>query len=70
MKKSTCKKTVKEKGTVKVTKKKEQEIGKEYKWNLSDIYKDYKEWGKDYKKVEKQAEDLVSYKGKRGKEKD
>ena len=69
MKKSTCKKTVKEKGTVKVTKKKEQEIGKEYKWNLSDIYKDYKEWGKDYKKVEKQAEELVSYKGKLGKEK-
>lgn len=45
MKNNTCKKTVKEKGTVKVTKKKEQEIGKEYKWNLSDIYKDYKEWG-------------------------
>ena len=69
MKNNTCKKTVKEKGTVKVTKKKEQEIGKEYKWNLSDIYKDYKEWGKDYKKVEKQAEELVSYKGKLGKEK-
>ena len=69
MKKSTCKKTVKEKATAKVTKKKEQEIGKEYKWNLSDIYKDYKEWGKDYKKVEKQAEELVSYKGKLGEEK-
>ena len=39
MKKSTCKKTVKEKATAKVTKKKEQEIGKEYKWNLSDIIK-------------------------------
>ena len=69
MKKSTCKKTVKEKGTAKLAKKKEQETGKEYKWNLSDIYKDYKEWGKDYKKVEKQAEELVSYKGKLGKEK-
>ena len=43
MKKSTCKKTVKEKGTAKLAKKKEQETGKEYKWNLSDIYKDYKE---------------------------
>ena len=31
MKNNTCKKIVKEKGTVKVTKKKEQEIGKEYK---------------------------------------
>ena len=69
MKKSTCKKTVKEKETAKVTKKKEQETGKEYKWNLSDIYKDYKEWGKDYRKVEKQAEELVSYKGKLGEEK-
>ena len=66
MKKEADKKTTKIKKT---TKQNEKEIGKEYRWNLSDIYKNYKEWEKDYKKVEKQAEELVSYKGKLGKEK-
>ena len=65
-KKTAAKKTTKIKKT---TKQNEKEIGKEYRWNLSDIYKNYKEWEKDYKKVEKQAEELVSYKGKLGKEK-
>ena len=71
MKKEADKKTVAKKTTKikKTTKQNEKEIGKEYRWNLSDIYKNYKEWEKDYKKVEKQAEELVSYKGKLGKEK-
>ncbi len=71
MKNSADKKTVAEKTTKikKSTEQNEKEIGKEYRWNLSDIYKNYKEWEKDYKKVEKQAKDLVSYKGKLGKEK-
>ena len=71
MKKEAEKKTVAKKTTKikKTTKQNEKEIGKEYRWNLSDIYKKYKEWEKDYKKVEKQAEELVSYKGKLGKEK-
>ena len=70
-KKTVAKKTVAKKTTKikKTTKQNEKEIGKEYRWNLSDIYKNYKEWEKDYKKVEKQAEELVSYKGKLGKEK-
>ena len=69
MKNSVDKKTVAEKTTKKSTEQNEKEIGKEYRWNLSDIYKNYKEWEKDYRKVEKQAKDLVSYKGKLGKEK-
>ena len=71
MKNSADKKTVAEKTTKikKSTEQNEKEIGKEYRWNLSDIYKNYKEWEKDYKKIEKQAKDLVSYKGKLGKEK-
>ena len=69
MKNSVDKKTVAEKTTKKSTEQNEKEIGKEYRWNLSDIYINYKEWEKDYKKVEKQAEELVSYKGKLGKEK-
>ena len=71
MKNSADKKTVAEKTTKikKSTEQNEKEIGKEYRWNLSDIYKNYKEWEKDYKKIEKQAEELVSYKGKLGKEK-
>ena len=71
MKKEADKKTVAKKTTKikKTTKQNEKEISKEYRWNLSDIYKNYKEWEKDYKKVEKQAEELVSYKGKLGKEK-
>ena len=71
MKKEAEKKTVAKKTTKikKTTKQNEKEIGKEYRWNLSDIYKKYKEWEKDYRKVEKQAEELVSYKGKLGKEK-
>ena len=71
MKNSADKKTVAEKTTKikKSTEQNEKEIGKEYRWNLSDIYKNYKEWEKDYRKVEKQAKDLVSYKGKLGKEK-
>ena len=71
MKNSADKKTVAEKTTKikKLTEQNEKEIGKGYRWNLSDIYKNYKEWEKDYKKIEKQAKDLVSYKGKLGKEK-
>ena len=40
-----------------------EEIEKEYKWNLSDIYKNYDIWNKDFEKVKKLKEELISYKG-------
>lgn len=40
-----------------------EEIEKEYKWNLRDIYKNYDIWNKDFEKVKKLKEDLISYKG-------
>ena len=40
-----------------------EEIEKEYKWNLSDIYKNYDIWNKDFDKVKKLKEELISYKG-------
>ncbi|RRD39528.1 oligoendopeptidase F [Leptotrichia sp. OH3620_COT-345] len=42
---------------------------KEYKWNLSDIYKNYGEWGKDFEKAEKIRQELILYKGKMSNEK-
>ena len=42
----------------------EKEIKKEYKWNLRDIYKSYKEWEKDFGKVQKLKDELLMYKGK------
>ncbi|MBF4806835.1 MAG: oligoendopeptidase F, partial [Pseudoleptotrichia goodfellowii] len=42
----------------------EKEIKKEYKWNLSDIYRSYKEWEKDFGKVQKLKDELLMYKGK------
>ena len=42
----------------------EKEIKKEYKWNLSDIYRSYKEWEKDFGKVQKLKDELFMYKGK------
>lgn len=46
-----------------------KKIKKEYKWNLSDIYKSYKEWEKDFGKVQKLKDELLMYKGKLSNEK-
>ena len=40
-----------------------EEIGKEYKWNLNDIYENYEKWNKDFQKIEIIKEELVKYKG-------
>ena len=40
------------------------EIPQEYKWNLSDIYKSWDLWKKDYNKAETMVNDLATYKGK------
>ena len=45
-----------------------EEIGKEYKWNLSDIYENYENWNKDFDKIKEIKEELVKYKGTFGKE--
>ena len=41
-----------------------EEIAKEYKWNLSDIYENWGLWSKDYEKAEGMVKDLSTYKGK------
>ena len=41
-----------------------EEIATEYKWNLSDIYKNWDLWSKDYEKAEGMVKDLSTYKGK------
>ena len=44
------------------------EISKEYKWNLSDIYENYENWNKDFDKIKEIKEELIKYKGTFGKE--
>ena len=46
-----------------------KKIGKEYKWDLSDIYKNYEEWEKDFEKSVKIKRELILYKGKFSNEK-
>ena len=45
-----------------------EEIGKEYKWNLNNIYENYEKWNKDFQKIEIIKEELVKYKGSFDKE--
>ena len=40
------------------------EIAQEYKWNLSDIYKNWGLWKEDYTKAESMLKELTEYKGK------
>lgn len=47
---------------------KREEISQEYKWNLSDIYKNYENWNKDFDKIKEIKAELVKYKGTFGKE--
>ena len=46
-----------------------KKIGKEYKGDLSDIYKKYEEWEKDFEKSVKIKGELILYKGKFSNEK-
>lgn len=45
-----------------------EEISKEYKWNLSDIYENYEKWNEDFDKIKEIKEELIKYKGTFGKE--
>ncbi len=40
------------------------DIPKEYKWNLNDIYPNWDEWSKGLKQMESKMDEIVGYKGK------
>ena len=45
-----------------------EDIAKEYKWNLNDIYENYEKWNEDFEKMKEIEKELVGYKGNFGKE--
>ncbi len=47
---------------------KRDNIGQEYKWNLSDIYENYSIWEKDFEKVGELKRELARFKGQFGNE--
>ena len=47
---------------------KRDNIGQEYKWNLSDIYENYSIWEKDFEKVGELKGELAKFKGQFGNE--
>lgn len=47
---------------------KRDNIGQEYKWNLSDIYENYSTWEKDFEKVGELKRELAKFKGQFGNE--
>ena len=47
---------------------KRDNIGQEYKWNLSDIYENYPAWEKDFEKVGELKGELAKFKGQFGNE--
>jgi oligoendopeptidase F len=47
---------------------KRDNIGQEYKWNLSDIYENYPAWEKDFEKVGELKRELAKFKGQFGNE--
>ena len=47
---------------------KRDNIGQEYKWNLSDIYENYSAWEKDFEKVGELKGELAKFKGQFGNE--
>ena len=47
---------------------KRDNVGQEYKWNLSDIYENYSAWEKDFEKVSELKKELAGFKGKFGNE--
>ena len=47
---------------------KRDNIGQEYKWNLSDIYENYSAWEKDFEKVSELKKELAEFKGQFGNE--
>ena len=47
---------------------KRDNIGQEYKWNLSDIYENYSAWEKDFEKVSELKKEVAGFKGQFGNE--
>ena len=47
---------------------KRDNVGQEYKWNLSDIYENYSAWKKDFEKVSELKKELAGFKGQFGNE--
>ena len=47
---------------------KRDNVGQEYKWNLSDIYENYSAWEKDFEKVGELKGELAKFKGQFGNE--
>ena len=47
---------------------KRDNVGQEYKWNLSDIYENYLVWEKDFGKVSELKKELAGFKGQFGNE--
>lgn len=47
---------------------KRDNVGQEYKWNLSDIYENYSVWEKDFEKVSELKKELAGFKGQFGNE--
>ncbi|BBM47368.1 oligoendopeptidase F [Leptotrichia wadei] len=47
---------------------KRDNVGQEYKWNLSDIYENYSAWEKDFEKVSELKKELAGFKGQFGNE--
>ena len=47
---------------------KRDNIGQEYKWNLSDIYENYSAWEKDFEKVSELKKELAGFRGQFGNE--
>ena len=45
-----------------------EDIAKEYKWNLNDIYENYEKWNEDFEKIKEIEKELIGYKGSFGKE--
>ena len=57
-----------EKNKMEKKKFKRDNIGQEYKWNLSDIYENYSAWEKDFEKVGELKGELAKFKGQFGNE--
>ncbi len=43
---------------------KREDIDQKYKWKLSDLYQNWDEWEKDYKKMDQMISEIASFKGK------
>ena len=57
-----------EKNKIEKEKLKRDNVGQEYKWNLSDIYENYSAWEKDFEKVSELKKELAGFKGQFGNE--